>query len=151
VLDGFASTTAGIDIEFVDQVDGRRKYCQLKAGPNTINKDDVESIAGHFQSVKDLARTNNLNLQYGDLVVGVVYGKSTQLNGHYNRISKDYDAPVFVGQEFWRRLTGDDDFYVDIIQSVGEVATEADYSHRLEEIIEELASNIDISQITNDD
>ncbi len=32
VLDGFASTTSGIDIEFVDKLDGNRKYCQIKAG-----------------------------------------------------------------------------------------------------------------------
>ena len=44
VLDGYASTTSGIDIEFVDAFDGRKKYCQLKAGPQTINKDDVETI-----------------------------------------------------------------------------------------------------------
>ena len=37
VLDSFASTTSGIDIEFVDAIDGRRKYCQVKAGPTTIN------------------------------------------------------------------------------------------------------------------
>src|SRR5699024_6610115 len=48
VLEGFASTTSGIDIEYIDKLDGRRKYCQIKAGPNTINKDDVETIKGHF-------------------------------------------------------------------------------------------------------
>ena len=40
----YPSTTAGMDIEFIDAVDGRRKYCQLKAGPNTINKDDIKTI-----------------------------------------------------------------------------------------------------------
>ena len=32
-------------------IDGEKKYCQLKSGPDTINKDDVETIAGHFKSV----------------------------------------------------------------------------------------------------
>src|SRR5690606_17298596 len=50
VLEGFASTTSGIDIEFIDLVDGHRKYCQVKAGPNTINKDDVDTINRHFQA-----------------------------------------------------------------------------------------------------
>src|SRR5699024_12715573 len=30
VLEGFGSTTSGIDIEFIDKLDGRRKYCQIK-------------------------------------------------------------------------------------------------------------------------
>lgn len=41
---GNASGIDGIDIEFVDALDGRRKYCQCKAGPQTINKDDVATI-----------------------------------------------------------------------------------------------------------
>ena len=50
IQNAVGSTTSGMDIEFTDQTDGRKKYCQLKAGPNTINADDVETIAGHFQS-----------------------------------------------------------------------------------------------------
>src|SRR5690625_2910926 len=34
LFQGFGSTTQGVDIEFIDALDGRRKYCQLKAGPN---------------------------------------------------------------------------------------------------------------------
>ena len=41
LFEGLGSTTQGIDIEFIDEIDKRKKYCQLKAGPNTINKDDV--------------------------------------------------------------------------------------------------------------
>lgn len=41
---GGASGIDGIDIEFVDAIDGRRKYCQCKAGPKTINKDDIATI-----------------------------------------------------------------------------------------------------------
>ena len=43
IQDAVGSTASGMDIEFTDQTDGRKKYCQLKAGPNTINKDDVET------------------------------------------------------------------------------------------------------------
>lgn len=32
ILSGYASTTSGIDIEFIDFIDGKRKYCQIKAG-----------------------------------------------------------------------------------------------------------------------
>ena len=113
VLPSFGSTTSGIDIEFDDHIDGHKKYCQLKAGPNTINKDDVETIAGHFRSVINLGRTNNLRLGFDNLIVGVLYGEPSDLSSHYKRITKDYHYPVIAGKEFWHRLTGDADFYAD--------------------------------------
>ena len=57
LFEGLGSTTQGIDIEFIDEIDKRKKYCQLKAGPNTINKDDVVTIVNHFNGVRNLART----------------------------------------------------------------------------------------------
>ena len=40
----FGSMVSGIDIEFTDALDGRRKYCQVKLGPITINP--YSSVAG---------------------------------------------------------------------------------------------------------
>ncbi|TPE65938.1 PmeII family type II restriction endonuclease [Halalkalibacterium halodurans] len=141
VLEGFASTTSGIDIEFVDKVDGRRKYCQIKAGPNTINKDDIETIKGHFQGVKNLARTNNLIIGLNDLVVGVFYGTPNDLSNHYKTINQEF--PVIVGQEFWYRLTGELDFYQKLTDAIGDVASEVDGSEMIEEVIKTLANEIE--------
>lgn len=140
ILEGFASTTSGIDIEFIDLTDGRKKYCQIKAGPNTINKDDVETINRHFQSVKNLARTNNLSIGLNDLIVGVFYGEEYELSTHYRKIAKTY--PVYIGQEFWYRLTGDKEFYIKISDAIGDVAKEYDFSEMLNQVIEELAKEI---------
>lgn len=38
------SLIKGMDIEFVDKIDGRKKWCQLKSGPNTINSEDVKPL-----------------------------------------------------------------------------------------------------------
>lgn len=54
------SAIPGIDIEFEDAFDGRKKYCQCKAGPQTINHDDVDTILAHFRQFKGIARTNKL-------------------------------------------------------------------------------------------
>jgi len=148
VLDGFGSTTSGIDIEFIDQIDKRKKYCQLKAGPNTINKDDVETIAGHFKAVKNLARTNSIQISFDDMVVGLVYGENSELSSHYKRITKDYDYPVYAAHEFWHRLTGDDDFYEDLISAIGSVAEETDHSQTLNEIISLLSKEDKIVNIS---
>lgn len=140
VLSGFASTTSGIDIEFIDAVDNRRKYCQIKAGPNTINKDDVETIKNHFKAVRTLARTNGLSIQFDDLVLGVLYGTEKELNGNYKKINEDY--PVIVGQDFWYHITGDENFYSDLINAFGEVAIEADSTKLLNNTIISLANEI---------
>jgi len=141
VLGGTGSTTGGIDLEFIDLVDNRKKYCQLKAGPNTINKDDVEPIKQKFRDISNLARTNNLPLSPGDLVLGIVYGKSSELSGHYKKIAKDYN--IYIGQEFWKRYTGDDNFYFDLIDTFAHVAIETDGTDTLDKVISELAQDIE--------
>jgi hypothetical protein len=147
VLDAFGSTTSGIDIEFIDQLDGQKKFCQLKLGPNTINKDDVESIAGHFNSVIHLARTNKVRISFDDMVVGVLYGNENDLGSHYRRITRQYHYPVIVGKDFWHRLTGDEDFYSDLLTAIGSIAVEADYSKEFEKIVQELAKTDEIQNI----
>lgn len=142
LFQGLGSTTLGIDIEFIDAIDGRKKYCQLKAGPNTINHDDVTTIINHFNGVRNLARTNNLNVGINDMIVGVVYGEESELSSHYKKIGNSY--PVIIGKDFWHRLTGKDDFYYELIDAVGEVALEVDASKVVEKTISILAKEIEI-------
>lgn len=141
MFSGFGSAIQGIDIEFIDAVDNRRKYCQLKSGPNTINHDDVETIIGHFRGIQGVARTNNLPIAFNDLIVGVIYGEPRELNSHYQRLQTSF--PVIIGKDFWHRLTGDVDFYFKLIDAVGEVAIEVDASSALSDAIENLANQIE--------
>lgn len=147
VLSSYGSTTPGIDIEFLDVLDGQKKYCQLKAGPNTINKDDVESIHGHFDSAIRLARTNNLRIGTDDLIVGVLYGNRTDLSGHYLRIERQYHHPVVTGCDFWERLTGDKHFYRDLILAISQIAESADGAVLLEKTIRELAQSSKVQEL----
>ena len=103
------STTPGIDIEYIDKVDGRKKYCQLKAGPNVINRDDVTTIKGHFRTAINLARQNHLRTSHDDYVFGLIYGEQDQKNSFIKEVEEDY--PVLVGKDFWYHFTGDPDFY----------------------------------------
>jgi len=150
VLGAYASTTSGIDIEFIDQVDGHKKYCQLKSGPETINKDDVATIVGHFKAIKDLGRTNNLRIHTDDLIVGVVYGTKKELNSFYNMIEANHYHPVHAGTDLWHRLTGDENFYYELAKSISEVAIEADFASELNSIVEELAEEIKTKKILPD-
>jgi hypothetical protein len=140
VLGGIGSATKGLDLEFVDATDGRKKYCQAKLGPDTINRDDVETVDQHFTEIKNRARVNKLPLQLDDLIVGVFYGTHADLNGHYLALNKRY--PVYVGQEFWYRLTGNDTFYHQLGDAVGTVALDVDGTALLEEVTQALANDI---------
>lgn len=141
LFDGSAgSIVSGIDIEFTDAVDGRKKYCQLKAGPNSLNKDDVTTIADHFKAVKNLARTNSLPLQHDDLVLGVLYGEPAEMNGNIKAVAKDYT--LYAGKEFWFRFTGDENFYEDMALTMAEVAEEVDVREIIGKTIDKLAEEI---------
>ncbi len=142
VLSGFASTTSGIDIEFEDKLDGRKKYCQIKAGPQTVNKDDVETISRHFVAVKNLARTNNLSISLEDLIVGVLYGTEDELSGNYKNINKEYS--VIVGKEFWHHLTGDENFYADLIELFGTNALKVKGKTLIKKVLLDLTEDIKV-------
>jgi hypothetical protein len=112
------SLIKGMDIEFVDKVDGRKKWCQLKSGPNTINSEDVNPLLKKFASLANLARTNSMKFNNNDLILGVLYGGEEQLSQHYKKIDETY--PVIIGKEFWYRITGFPNFYSKL---VGELDT----------------------------
>lgn len=134
------STTKGIDIEFTDKLDGRRKYCQVKAGPNVINRDDVPTIVNHFRDAKNLARTNNLQLQNNDFMFCLLYGEEKQKNAFVREIEKDY--PVVIGEEFWSRFTGDNNFYTELIAAIRSVASESDSKALIESVVSKLSKEI---------
>lgn len=140
VLSGFASRIAGLDLEFQDQIDKRRKYCQLKLGPNTLNSDDVDTIVGKFRSIRGVAKQNGVkDLQLDDFIVGVAYGHIDELSGCYKTIRDTHGYPVFIGSEFWERLTGAKNFYSKLAKSFSEVAEECEIDGVIETAIKSLA------------
>lgn len=142
VLDtSLGSTTSGIDIEYIDAIDGRKKYCQIKSGPQALNNDDVDTIKNHFKAIQNLARTNNLDVRHNDLVFGMIYGEPNEINSFGKKLAKDYE--VYIGEEFWYRLTGDKDFYYDLAKSMAEVAEKIDSRAIVEKTICELAADIE--------
>ncbi len=143
------SATEGIDIEFIDQVDKRKKYCQVKLGPNTINKDDVITIHDGFSSIKRRAQKNNLSLNTNDMIVGVLYGEETQLSGNYKKLRNNHHYPVYVGKEFWHRLTGSKHFYTELSTAISEIAAEFDGTLLLKETISKLSKSDFIKELAD--
>lgn len=143
------SAIKGIDIEFVDKIDGRKKWCQLKSGPNTINSEDVNPLIAKFTNTIRLARTNDalLGSINNDFIVGVLYGEQLQLSMHYKKIDEIY--PVIIGREFWHRITGFPNFYDGLVVALHEIINHLDTKDFITKGCEELANDISKSILFN--
>lgn len=145
IADG--SLIKGMDIEFVDKIDSRKKWCQLKSGPNTINSEDVRPLINKFTNTINLARTNNAfrGISNSDFIVGVLYGEASELSMHYKSIDKTH--PVFIGKEFWFRITGFPDFYDGLVTALHQCINNLDTQNLIEEGCDKLAMEIAASPI----
>ena len=147
LINGYASDHDGMDIEFIDTRDGKRKYVQLKSGPYTINIPDVEPMIAKFDAIVNRSRLNKGGITNQDILVAVVYGeRSGGIHAGYKRIEQRYE--VLVGKEFWAALTGDEDFYYDLIDAVAEIAFETDGKALLDQTIATLASDPGIIELS---
>lgn len=141
VLGAYGSSIAGIDIEFIDQLDGRKKYCQLKSGPNVLNRDDVTTIKNHFKELQNRSRKNEGDVRIGDLAFCLIYGEKSEMNAFVKELGADYN--IFIGKEFWQRFTGDEHFYRDLIISAGQIANDVDMKNIVEDVITDLSVKIE--------
>lgn len=140
------SLIKGMDIEFVDKLDQRKKWCQLKSGPNTINSEDVGPLIRKFNDTIRLAKTNNVqNIVNTDFVIGIIYGSSSELSQHYKRINTTY--PVYIGTEFWYRLTGDTNFYDSLIAALYSAIRGLETQDVLKDACERLAQEVEQSEL----
>lgn len=143
------SLIKGMDIEFIDKLDNRRKWCQLKSGPNTINSEDVKPLIKKFTDTINLARTNKAfkNINNTDFIVGVLYGEQDELSMHYKLIDKTH--PVVIGKEFWHRVTGFPNFYDGLVQNLQLLIENIDTQNLINLGVEKLSKEIESSQLFN--
>lgn len=136
------SKIKGMDIEFIDKIDKRRKWCQLKSGPNTINSEDVQPLIKKFTTTINLARTNKSlkGISNNDFIVGVLYGESAELSMHYKEIDKIH--PVIIGKEFWHRVTGFSNFYDGLVSELHKCINGLDTKDLVNKGCAELAEEI---------
>ncbi len=141
------SMIKGMDIEFVDQIDGRKKWCQLKSGPNTINSEDVNPLIKKFTDTINLARTNKalIGINNTDFIVGVLYGEQSELSMHYKIIDKIH--PVLIGRDFWHRITGFSNFYDQLVIALHECIANLNTKDFFKKGCEELANEIRYSPL----
>lgn len=143
------SLIKGMDIEFIDKIDNRKKWCQLKAGPNTINSEDVKPLIKKFTETINLARTNRAfkSIRNTDFIVGVLYGQDSELSMHYKVIDKIH--PVVIGRDFWHRITGYPNFYSGLVSALKETIDNLDTHDFINKGCLLLAEEVSSSSIFN--
>jgi hypothetical protein len=136
------SKIKGMDIEFYDKIDKRKKWCQLKSGPNTINSEDVQPLIKKFTTTIQLARTNKAlkGISNNDFIVGVLYGENSELSMHYKEIDKTH--PVIIGKDFWHRVTGFPNFYEGLVTALHLCINSLDTKDLINKGYEELTKEI---------
>lgn len=97
-------------IIFTDQTTDILTGCLLKSGPNTINSGDKSGIRDKLDNLHDV----------DSRAIGVIYGSHNELNNHYIQLEEDYE--IFVGQDFWHRITGFHSFYDDLTVQLNNLA-----------------------------
>lgn len=131
----------GIDIEYIDALDKRKKYCQLKSGPNTINKDDIKTIEDHFISLTNHANTNHVPINISDFVVGVLYGDENDLSNMYKQIQKD-GYNVYAGDDLWYHITGIHGLYHDLIVKAQDAAKNSKMKYSVETLVNKVETGV---------
>lgn len=121
LTDGFSDIN-GIDFEFTDAIDGKRKYCQCRPSLVALTDDETAEVLGNFKKAYEQSQAEGVDMQINDLVMAFPYGDENIFSGNSKIISSHYD--ILYGEEFWHRLSGDRNFYYRICKAFAEVIEE---------------------------
>ena len=106
---GMKSGIEGIDLEFSEDDGNTRYLISVKSGPNWGNSNQINRMKDEFSKAKKTLRTNNNDPRFNIICVnGCCYGKDN------NPDKGDYFK--YCGQEFWKLISGNPDFYKDILE-----------------------------------
>jgi hypothetical protein len=142
-----------MDIELEDKIAKQPIVLQLKAGPNNINSGDVQPMVEKMNSAYRLLRQNG-SANIPTFALGVLYGTYADISGHYKKIESSsvggqLKIPIFVGKDFWQLLTGDENFYSELIGIFVQLFEQEDYSELFEKDLKNLAVEIEEKYFTN--
>ncbi len=113
VYGGWKSGIPNIDLEF-DR--GNIRYIiNIKSGPNWGNSSQISKMKSDFLTAKRTLRTSNSKLMVVS-INGCCYGIDN------NPDKGDYFK--YCGQEFWEFISGNKNFYLDIIEPLGHKSKE---------------------------
>ena len=130
VHNGWKSSATGIDLEFVKNE--TRYIVSIKSGPNWGNSSQITKMKDNFNTATRVIRQGNAGMKIV-AVNGCCYGRDSKPDkGSYFK---------YCGQEFWRLISNDADFYTRIIKPLGHSAKQHNdtFAKNYEAVIERLS------------
>lgn len=113
IYNGYKSSAEGIDLEF--EKDKVHFLVAIKSGPNWGNSSQIANMKANFKKAKRIRGTNTSKKNIV-AVNGCCYGRERRIDkGEYIK---------YCGQNFWDFISGDEDFYLKIIEPLGFKAKE---------------------------
>lgn len=137
VFNGRKSSAKGIDLEF--EQNGIHYLVAIKSGPNWGNSSQIAKMQSDFTSAKKTLRTSSAENKQIEFVNGCCYGK--------DRNPQKQNYTKLCGQDFWYFISGQDDFYLQIIEPLDKKAKFRDnlfkekYSVKLNILTQEFLEN----------
>ncbi len=110
---GNKALAEGIDIMVQDNTNNTIYAVAVKSGPSVFNADSKKRQEQNFTAASKLAQQAKVRYE---AIIGYAYGKKKE-SGR----SKPKMYQELAGKRFWAELTGDDDFYLKIIEFMGEL------------------------------
>ena len=128
---GQKSAATGIDLEFA--VSSVRYIVSIKSGPNWGNSSQIAKMRDNFVAATRVIRQGNRTANV-IAVNGCCYGRETSPDkGGYFK---------YCGQEFWKLISDDSEFYQRIIEPLGHNATRRnlDFANEYGAVVNRLSS-----------
>lgn len=83
-------------------------FIQVKSGPNTMNIGMIESLNDMIAKIEERNER-----AFG--ILGMTYGTKNQISPQIRGSLVDFDNRAFIGKDFWRLLSGRDEYYGELI------------------------------------
>lgn len=135
-----SSAVSGADLEADDQALRRLSLMQVKSGPDTVNKDIMDSIQAKLAEAERRVRHSGLPAGYVVVkMVGMCYGRPANRNNWVKGLgSSGFDIDS-IGRAFWKTLTGDPTAYIQVFDIAARVAQTYKDGHgmTLPEVVEQ--------------
>lgn len=108
---GQKALAEGVDIMVQDNDENVIYAVAVKSGPSVFNADSKKRQEQNFNAASKLAKQAKARFEP---IIGYSYGKKKTTGKGTPKIYQE-----LAGQEFWEKLTGDEDFYIHIIGYMG--------------------------------
>lgn len=108
---GQKALAEGVDIMAQDNDENVIYAVAVKSGPSVFNADSKKRQEQNFNAASKLAKQAKARFEP---IIGYSYGKKKTTGKGTPKIYQE-----LAGQEFWEKLTGDEDFYIHIIGYMG--------------------------------